>query len=209
MSGTLLSRARVRFVVFFVLSSPLFWLFGREPLIPEPSAPAIATMPHMDALVPTLVAMGWENFFLDFRQSLKLSPEQAQHLYLIRQKYLSKQDDLEKALAQAQPGLFRNLGEDVVSSSKLESDLKQIAHLKVAISALHFRAELAAINVLDHRQHLRVKELLKLRLQTGTPVPSGREVMRYRISRTLRPHLLDRPQRPSNFTPRELWWKRW
>ncbi len=208
-SGSFSVRLRMGVTVFVILASPAFWLFGQEPRSPELPAPEVATMSGMRSLVPSLVAIGWENFFLDLHQNLELSPEQSQQLYLIRQRYLASRDGLDKKLAEAQLGLYQDLGEDAVSSSKLESDLKKIGELKATISALHFKAALEAVNVLDHRQHLRAEELLKLRWEMWRQEPSGRDIMRVGVPTTLRARLLGRPRWPSNFTPRELWWKGW
>ena len=209
MSGDLLSPSRVKLIAFLVLTSPLFWLFGQEPASSKLSTPDVATMPGMRALVPNLVAMGWENFFLDLRQNLDLSSEQSRQLYFIRQKYLANQDDIEKELTQAQLRLYRDLEEDAVSSSRLESDLKKIAELKAVISALHFKAALQAINVLDHRQHLRAEELLKPPLEMWRQMPSKHEVRSITVSGTLRARVVGRPKWPSSFTPQELRWKGW
>jgi Spy/CpxP family protein refolding chaperone len=166
-------------------------------------------MAGMRSLVPSLIAVGRENFFLDLRHNLELSPEQSQQLYFIRQRYVANSDELENQLAQAQLGLYQNLGEDTVSSPKLESDLKKIAELKAEISALHFKAALEAVNVLDHRQHLRARELLKLRMEMWQQTSSKPEARSIAVSRTPLAHLIGRPQWPSNFTPRDLWWKGW
>jgi hypothetical protein len=72
---------------------------------------------------------------------------------------------MKKEHNEAEQRLYRDMESDVVSSSQLQSDLKRIGELKAQISALHFKAVLHAINVLDHRQHLRARELLKLRLE--------------------------------------------
>lgn len=207
--GFFSTRLRMGVIVFVILASPAFWLSAQESQPSESPTTTITTMPGMRSLVPSLVAIGWENFFLDLRQNLKLSPEQSQQLYFIRQRYLESRQGLEKELAQAQLGLYQNLGEDAVSSSKLESYLKEISELRAAISALHFKAALEAVNVLDHRQHHRAEELLKLRLEMWRQTPSKREVRSIAVSGNLRARLVGRPWWPSNFTPRDLWWKGW
>lgn len=202
-------RLRMGVTVFAILASPAFWLFGQEPRSPELPAPEVVTMAGMSSLVPSLVAAGWGNFFLDLRQSLGMSDEQAQRLYLIRQTYLGSSEGLEEEHRQAQLSLYHNLESDAVSYAKIESDLKRIAELKAAISAAHFRAILEAINVLDHRQHLGAAEWLKLRWEMRRQEPSGRDILRMNVPAILRTRLARRPKWPSNFTPRELWWKGW
>ncbi len=208
-SGSFSVRLRMGVTVFAILASPAFWLFGQEPRSPELPAPEVAIMPGMSLLVPSLVAAGWGNFFLDLRQSLGMSDQQAQRLYLIRQTYLASSQGLEKEVRQAQLSLYHNLESDPVSYTKIENDLKRIAELKASISAAHFRAILEAINVLDHRQHLGAEEWLKLRWEMWRQEPSGRDILRKNVPTTLSTRQTRRPKWPSNFTPRELWWKGW
>ena len=166
-------------------------------------------MPGMSSLVPSLVAAGWDDFFLDLRQSLGMSDEQAQRLYLIRQTYLASSQGLEEDLRQAHLSLYHNLESDAVGYTKIEKDLKKIAELKASISVAHFRAILEAIDVLDHRQHLGAEEWLKLRWEMWRQEPSRRDMTRMSVSTTLRTRPARRPKWPSNFTPRDLWWKGW
>ncbi len=208
-SGSFGVRLRMGVTAFAILASPAFWLFGQEPRSPELPAPEVATMPGMSSLVPSLVAAGWGDFFLDLRRSLGMSDEQAQRLYLIRQTYLASSQGPEKELRQAQLSLYHNLESDPVSYTKIESDLKRISELKASISAAHFRAILEAINVLDHRQHLGAEEWLKLRWEMWRQDPSGRDILRLNVPTTPRTRTARRPKWPSNFTPRDLWWKGW
>jgi len=165
-------------------------------------------MAGMGALVPGLVAVGWENFFLDSRQHLELSDEQSQQLFLIRKSYLASQQELEKALTQAELALYHCLESDVVSSTKLESNLKRTAELKAAIAAAHFKATLEAINVLDHRQHLAAERWLKLRLEMLQPSSSGDHLNTGELNKPTR-KVARRPRWSTAFTPRQLGWKGW
>ena len=208
-SGSFSIRWRVGLTVFAILGSPAFWLFGQEPRSPELPAPEVTTMPGMSSLLPSLVAAGWGDFFLDLRQSLGMSDEQAQRLYLIRQTYVASNERLDRELRGAQLGLYQDLESDAVSYAKIESDLKRIAELTASISAAHFRAILKAINVLDHRQHLGPAEWLKLRWEMQRQEPPKRDILRMNVPTTPSTDRTRRPKWPSSFTPRELGWRLW
>ena len=68
--GLLSGRLRVAVAVCAILASPAFRLSAQGSQSFESPARAITTMSGMRSLVPSLVAAGWENFFLDLRQDL-------------------------------------------------------------------------------------------------------------------------------------------
>lgn len=206
MCGSFFSRARLMLLATFLLASPASRLFGQEASAQAP--PDVATMSGMQSLVPTLVAVGWDDFFLDLGQSLGLSEDQFQRLYGIRDNELSSNQELAKELEQAQLNLYQDLDSDRVSTARLDLDLQKIGELKEAAAATHFRAIIEAINVLNHDQHVQAEQWLKLRL----------EMLRDR-NRDRNFTVEDRSDRKSwkkseyhwssAFTPQQLGWRAW
>ncbi len=165
-------------------------------------------MSGMKSLVPTLVAVGWKNFFLDLRQDLDLSEDQSQQLYFIRGGFFASDEKLQKELDLARLNLNHDLGSDRVSMAQLDYDLHKISDLKEATSARHFRAILVAINVLNHQQHVQAGKWLKLRLE----MLSGAKLNRGVSTSGGRTWKLPKEKKyrwPSDFTPQQLGWRAW
>lgn len=208
MCSNLFSRVRVSLIGFLLLASSGTQLFA-EAAKPSPVAKTdVATMSGMKSLVPTLVAVGWGDFFLDQRQSLRLSEEQSQQLYWIRARFLVANKALDKEMQQAELKLYQDLDSGRVSSDTLDLDLQRIGELKEASAVVHFRAILEAINVLNHQQHAQADQLLKLRLEmlsdprrdpifaaAGRHGPKSQKKREYHWS--------------SAFTPQQLGWRAW
>jgi hypothetical protein len=158
-------------------------------------------------LVPTLVAVGWEDFFLDIRANLGLSEQQTQRLYSIRHSFVVDSDRLENEVRTVQLDLYSKLESDRVDLAALGPDLKKIADLKAAMSTAHFKAVLEAIRVLDHRQHLGARNWLKLRLEMLSQPPPKGPVSTASLSHLRRDKARVSPW--SSFTPQQLFWRKW
>lgn len=201
-------RLRLRVTVFAILASPAFGLSAQEPLSAKPEPPVVTTMSGMRSLVPTLVVTGWMDFFLDLRQPMGLTDEQTRQLSLIRQSYLAFLQQKGAKLSRAELNLYQDMASDVVTSEKHGKDLKAIAELKTSIAEAHFTAVLEAINVLNHQQHQRANEWVKLELERRLRHESaGSDTDRITTKRAKGKSWNVHWQ--SVFTPRELLQKGW
>lgn len=202
------ARLRLRVTVFAILASPAFGLSAQEPLSAKPEPPVVTTMSGMRSLVPTLVVTGWMDFFLDLRQPMGLTDEQTRQLSLIRQSYLAFLQQKGPELSRVELSLYQDMALDVVTSTKLGKDLQTISELKASIAEAHFTAVLEAVNVLNHRQHLKADKWLKISLERALhkrPDESGTDPIPTKPKRG-RSSLF---HWSSSVTPQQLPWKAW
>ena len=159
------TRLKIMFVALLIPAGPAFGLTAQKSPPANTGPAVVSTMPGMRALVPPLVVTGWMDFFLDLRQPMGLTDAQVRKLSLIRQSYLAALQRQSAILSHAELNLYQDMASDVVTSKKLGKDLQTISELKASIAEAHFTAVLEAINVLNHRQHLKADEWLKISLE--------------------------------------------
>ncbi|MBI4441812.1 MAG: hypothetical protein HY649_00395 [Acidobacteria bacterium] len=133
----------------------------------------LVTMPGMRSMVPSLVGLGWDNFFLNNR--FGLSSDQIQKLISIREAFLVENRLAEQAAREAELLLYEELGRDQVSSRRLEDRIDSRATLQGKVLSLRFRYLLRAINVLNHEQHQKIVAFLK----SGTSPMSSQQSRRF------------------------------
>lgn len=129
----------------------------------------LVTMPGMRSMVPSLVGLGWDNFFLNNR--FGLSSDQIQKLLSIREAFVIENRLAEQAAREAELLLYEELGRDQVSSRRLEDRIDSRATLQGKVLSLRFRYLLRAINILNHEQHQKIVAFLK----SGVPPISERQ----------------------------------
>lgn len=127
----------------------------------------IATMDNMRSIVPSLVALGWNDFFLGRRNELGLTPSQAQELLSLRLEFAVATEQVKKYVEGAELELYEELDQNQVSVLAIESQARWVSGLRGEFVVLRLRYLLRAINVLSHEQHLKLAASLKLQ----TPQP--------------------------------------
>lgn len=119
----------------------------------------LVTMPGMRSMVPSLVGLGWDNFFLNYR--FGLASDQIQKLLSIREAFVIDNRLAEQRAIEAGLLLYEELGRDQVSSRRIKERLNASFDLQGKVAALRFHWLLRAINVLNHEQHQKIVAFLK------------------------------------------------
>ncbi len=119
----------------------------------------LVTMPGMRSMVPSLVGLGWDNFFLNSRSGL--SSDQIQKLLSIRDAFLAAKRLSEQRAMEAELLVYDELGRDQVSSRRVKERIAESFDLQGKVVALRFHYLLLGINVLNHEQHQKIVAFLK------------------------------------------------
>jgi hypothetical protein len=134
---------------------------------PEPYD--IVTMDHMRSLVPSLVALGWDDFFLGRADEIQLSTSQGQQLFFLGLEFVETTRRLEERVKEAELELYDKLDRDRVSARDIEEQARWVGALRGELVVFHWRYLLRAINVLNHEQHQKLVASLKLQTPLNPP----------------------------------------
>lgn len=156
------SRACI-FALSLSLALPGSFVAQKKESNPDPKPQEIATMPNMRSLVPSLVALGWDDFFLGMVHEIGLSPEQVRKLYFLGTEFLAATRELQGRVEKAELDLHDILDRDQVTMRDIEAQARWVGALRGELTVLHYQYLLQAINVLNHEQHLQLVASLKLR----------------------------------------------
>ena len=122
-------------------------------------------MDQMRSLVPRLLELGWEDFFLNARllNSLResgLSPDQVRKLISLQHEFLDLGEQEARKATGANLAFILELNRDVVSARQIEVRAHELFGLEGTLVGLRLRYLLRAINVLNHEQHRRLVRLV-------------------------------------------------
>lgn len=123
----------------------------------------LVSMAGMRSLVPSLLALGWDDFFLAARTEIELTPSQGQRLLSLRVEFQLERQASEERLKKTKLALYDALNRDQVSMHDVEVRARQVCGVNTDLVALRFRSLLRAINVLTHKQHQLLVTFLKLK----------------------------------------------
>lgn len=142
-------------VALFTLAFPVFAAGPEQGKGDSESSGAreIVTMANMRSMVPSLVALGWNDFFLSREKKIGLSRSQTEALLSIRLAFLAATEEVDRRLKEAELDLYKELDGDQVSALEVEERVRWVSVLRGELSALRFRYLLRAIKVLNHDQH--------------------------------------------------------
>jgi len=129
----------------------------------------LVIMSGMRSLVPSLLALGWDDFFLASRNDIHLSASQIQDLIALRLDFQLAQQALEERLTGAKLALYETLNRDQVSMRDVEARAREVCRINTDMVALRFRSLLRAINVLTHEQHQLLASLVNLKKTPRSP----------------------------------------
>ncbi len=111
------------------------------------------TQPDPRCWIPTLLALGKQDFFLDKRSELELTPQQVSALLALQRVNKVAMRQVEERIAEAELRLYEALYQAPEPTSEIDWHLRWIAALRGELEALHFQYLLRAVNVLTHEQH--------------------------------------------------------
>lgn len=120
------------------------------------------TMDKMRSVVPSLFALGWDDFFLTRAQQISLTSPQEEKLGLLRLEFLATSAELEQRIQEAELELFNLLDRDQVLLRDIEFQARWVGSLRSEMVVLRLRYLLRAINVLSHEQHVNLTASGKL-----------------------------------------------
>lgn len=164
-------RCRVSLVVgLLVLGLPTYVAMAQvKEHVRETDRPhEIVTMDNMRSLVPSLVALGWDDFFLGKGEEIRLSPGQAQQLLFLNLEFVAATRQLQERVTEAELALYDKLDKDRVSVQEVEDQARWAATLRGEFVVLRFRYLLRAINVLNHEQHQKLVASLNIQVPLNT-----------------------------------------
>ena len=159
-----------------VLSLPI--LAAAQEKSRSPSEPSetqdVVTMDQMRTLVPSLVELGWDNFFLNTQLLNSLgeytpSPDQVRKLLFLQHTFLEERERASGRLTEAELALYQDMNGDQVSARRIETRMNALIVLESKLVSLRLQYLLRAINVFDHEQHRRLAAL---------PVPAFNPLIR-------------------------------
>lgn len=133
----------------------------------QPEAPAVIdwhhakTMAGMRSVVPNLIALGWDDFFLSKADQIALTPAQGQELYHLALAFLASTEDLNKRIEDAERELYDKMDQDQVSLREIEDQARWIGSLRAELVVLRLQYLVRAVNVLTHEQHMALAESLR------------------------------------------------
>lgn len=129
----------------------------------------IVTMKRMRAMVPSLVVLGWDDFFLGLAPVIELSQKQATQLAYLSVEFVEARRKMQEHLDEAELALYDELDRDQVSLEEVAQRIRWAGSLRGESVVLRYRFLLQAINVLNHEQHLKLVSLLKLQAMPEVP----------------------------------------
>ena len=155
--------AGVRVVLVILVTAVLAAAQGTPPDVnPDTGSGDVVTMAKMRSLVPSLVALGWDDFFLNSRNQIGLSPDQVRSLLAFRLAFLVDAEHLTDRIREAEMALYEEVDRDQVSAKQIEVRVRTLTGLRAELLTLRFRALLRAVNTLNHKQHQRLAAFLVL-----------------------------------------------
>ena len=170
--------------LLLVLSLPL--LAAGQQKEPSPDEPSemqdVVTMDQMRSLVPRLLELGWEDFFLNARllnglRESGLSSDQVRKLISLQHEFLDLREQEARKATGANLAFVLELNRDAVSARQVEIRARELFGLEATLVGLRLRYLLRAINVLSHEQHRRLVRLVDPTFDPLTkpqfPVPPG------------------------------------
>ncbi|OFW00840.1 MAG: hypothetical protein A3H94_08560 [Acidobacteria bacterium RIFCSPLOWO2_02_FULL_60_20] len=159
--------------LIFVLGLPMLAAGQEKKQNPgEPSElQEVVTMAQMRSLVPQLMGLGWNDFFLNAQLLNSLgentpSPDQVRKLIFMQRRFLEERERVTGRLLEAGLAFYQALNGDQVSASQIETRINNLIALEGKLVGLRVQYLLRAINVLDHEQH---RKLAALRNPTFDP----------------------------------------
>lgn len=163
-------------VLLFVMSLPQF-AAGQQEEERKPQSASSAhhevTMENMRSQVRTLVALGWDDFFLTKAQELGLTSAQEEKLGLLGLEFFAASTELEQRIREAELDLYNLLDRDQVVLRDVEFQARWVGSLRSEMVVLRLKYLLRAINVLTHEQHVKLTahELRSPSLEKRGPRP--------------------------------------
>lgn len=137
--------------------------------------PEIVTMKNMRTLVPSLVALSWDDFFLGWAPVIEPSQKQAGQLAHLAVEFVAARRELQQRLEEAELTLYDELDRDQVSLMEVAQRIRWVGSLRGESVVLRYGFLLQAINVLNHEQHLKLVSLLKLQTMPEAPPTTYRQ----------------------------------
>lgn len=134
------------------------------------------TMDKMGSVVPGLVALGWDDFFLTKTRQVELTSAQEEKLFFLGIEFLASAGELDRRIQEAELELYDKLAADQVQARDIEFQARWVGSLRGEMVVLRLKYLLRAVNVLTHEQHLKLAESLKLQnpvRRPGNPEKNG------------------------------------
>lgn len=153
------------------------------------------TMHNMRSVVPSLVALGRDDFFLTKVQEIGLTSAQQEKLFSLGFEFLVADAALGQRIQEAELELHDLLDRDQVLMRDIEFQARWVGSLRGEMAVLRLRYLLRAINVLTHEQHMKLAASLKLRNPSRAP----RDARNSRASRLVLPPVSDEKISPQQY----------
>ena len=149
----------------------------------------VVTMAQMRSLVPQLMGLGWNDFFLNAQLLNSLgentpSPDQVRKLISLHGAFLEEREWATGRLMEATVAFYQALNGDQVSARQIETRINTLIALEGKLVGLRVQYLLRAINVLDHEQH---RKLVALWDPTFNPLTNPRSLVPPTTPRIRRP----------------------
>lgn len=159
---------RVHFLILFLVLGLPPLASGQEKSTgpTEPSETRdVVTMAQMRSLVPQLMELGWNDFFLNAQLLNSLgentpSPDQVRKLVFLQHTFLEERDRVTGRLLEAGLAFYQELNTDRVSGRQIETRINTLMALEGKLVSLRVQYLLRAINVLNHEQHQQLVRVL-------------------------------------------------
>jgi len=132
------------------------------------------TMDKMRSVVPSLVALGWDDFFLMKAQQIELTSAQEERLFFLGLEFLAAAGELDRRIQEAELELYDKLGADQVQVRDIEFQARWVGSLRGEMVVLRLKYLLRGVNVLTHEQHMKLAASLKLPDPSRAPVDPQR-----------------------------------
>ena len=170
-------RVRIAIVAVLLLSGlgAGTWAVTAQNNPEDKRTPEIVTMKNMRTLVPSLVALGWDDFFLGLAPVIEPSQKQAGQLAHLAVEFVAARRELQQHRYEAELALYDELDRDQVSLMEVAQRIRWVGRLRGESVVLRYRFLLQAINVLNHEQHLKLVSLLKLQTMPEAPPTTYRQ----------------------------------
>lgn len=153
------------------------------------------TMNNMRAMVPSLVALGWDDFFLTKTRQIELTSVQEEALFFLGLEFLASAGEMDRRIEEAELELHDLLDRDQVLMRDIEFQARWVGSLRGEMAVLRLRYLIRAINVLTHEQHMKLAASLKLRNPSRAP----RDARNSRASRLVLPPVSDEKISPQQY----------
>lgn len=165
-------RAFLSVVLFFLALAPFVIGKNGGQGVPGTSGrQGIVIRNSTSFIVPTLVALGWDDFFLNRRSEIGLSPRQAQELLSLYLGFVVATQEVEKSIKEAERALYEELDRDQVAAREVEWNARWVLALRGELTVLRFRYLLRAARVLSQEQRQKLMAPARLR----EALPAGRD----------------------------------